>query len=142
MNCKNTFFRLLRALCLLLFFMRSMLQNVFSGSVISRHVQFCGQRNWLCKLLPDSKCTHVSKTDKKEKETHYRLPFSVCLCLADRSPGRVPQEVIRAASECSASDQSSSGWVSDQHAAVLFCYSFSLTAYICLCCSPYYSDNG
>lgn len=34
--------------------------------------------------------------------------------LADRSPGRVPQEVIRAASKCSAPDQSSSGWVRGQ----------------------------
>lgn len=30
-------------------------------------------------------------------------------CPADRSPGRVPQEVIRAASKCSSPDQSSSG---------------------------------
>lgn len=36
-----------------------MLKILFSppGSVIRRHVQFCGQRNWLCKLLPDSKYT-------------------------------------------------------------------------------------
>lgn len=35
-------------------------------------------------------------------------------CPADRSPGRVPQKVIRAASKCPAPDQSSSGWVWDQ----------------------------
>lgn len=29
------------------------------GSVVSRYVQFCGQRNRLCKLLPDGEC-HVS----------------------------------------------------------------------------------
>lgn len=34
------------------------------------------------------------------------------LCAADRSPGRIPPEVVRAASERVATDQSSSGWVS------------------------------
>lgn len=35
----------------------------------------------------------------------------VRLCVADRSPGRISQEVIRAAPECSSPDQGSSGWV-------------------------------
>lgn len=34
---------------------------------------------------------------------------SLCLCPVDRSPGRVPQEIIGAASVCFAADQSSSG---------------------------------
>lgn len=28
-----------------------------SGSAVGRYVQFCGQRNRLCKLLPDSEYT-------------------------------------------------------------------------------------
>lgn len=111
------------------------------GSVISRHVQFCGQRNWLCKLLPDSK--YISPDCGINEGTIIfclsisRLSDLFLSRLADRSPGGVPQEVIRAASKCSASDQSSSGWVWDQQTkrrtlmmqSFFVCYRFpSLTA--------------
>lgn len=84
------------------------------GSIVSRYVQLYGQRNWLCKLLPDGKYSTGVGFDFMNRALlvhHSRSGLSL-MVLADRSPGRVPQEVIRAASEYTAPDQSSSGWVS------------------------------
>lgn len=91
------------------------------GSVVSRHVQFCGQRNRLCKLLPDGEC-HVSPDwDCYWMATQISCLFAenlrVCVCVftsADRSPGRVSQKVARASSKCFAPNQSSSRWVWEQ----------------------------
>lgn len=55
------------------------------GSVVSRHVQFCGQRNRLCKLLPDGE-RHVSPDwDCYWMATQISCLFAenlcVCVCL-------------------------------------------------------------
>lgn len=76
------------------------------GSALSRHVQLCGQRNRLCKLLSDCEYRRNRNEEKKTQMATCELTSisPQCLLAADRNTSRVSQEVVRDSPQRAAPD--------------------------------------